>query len=99
MYQQHLYNDVDTELNSGNETDTLAKPIPDASQITTLQNLYELQAGMTLVGDIFANNGGCLLKAGTLLDNRLVKRLRELSSIIDDHPIQVHLEESQAEEA
>jgi hypothetical protein len=54
---------------------------------------------MTLVGDIFANNGGCLLKAGTLLDNRLVKRLRELSSIIDDHPIQVHLEESQAEEA
>ena len=99
LYQQHLYNDVDTELNSGNETDTLAKPIPDASQITTLQNLYELQAGMTLVGDIFANNGGCLLKAGTLLDNRLVKRLRELSSIIDDHPIQVHLEESQAEEA
>lgn len=99
LYQQHLYNDVDTELNSGNETDTLAKPFPDASQITTLQNLYELQAGMTLVGDIFANNGGCLLKAGTLLDNRLVKRLRELSSIIDDHPIQVHLEESQAEEA
>ncbi|NOH62522.1 response regulator [Vibrio sp. RE88] len=99
LYQQHLYNDVDTELNSGDETDAQAKPLPDASQITTLQNLYELQSGMILVGDIFANNGGCLLKAGTLLDNRLVKRLRELSSIIDDHPIQVHLEENQAEEA
>ncbi|WP_333003824.1 response regulator [Vibrio coralliilyticus] len=99
LYQQHLYNDVNTELNSGDETDAQAKPLPDASQITTLQNLYELQSGMTLVGDIFANNGGCLLKAGTLLDNRLVKRLRELSSIIDDHPIQVHLEENQAEEA
>ncbi|MDA0119705.1 response regulator [Vibrio sp. T11.5] len=99
LYQQHLYSDIDTELNSDNESGKPNTQGSDIGKFTTVQSLHELQAGMTLVGDIFANNGGCLLKAGTLLDNRLVKRLRELQSIIDDHPIRVHLEEDQAQEA
>ena len=89
LYQQHLYCDVDTELNSDNESGKPNTQGSDIGKFTTVQSLHELQAGMTLVGDIFANNGGCLLKAGTLLDNRLVKRLRELQLLFQHYPPEV----------
>ena len=58
--------------------------------------MFDLRSGMTLVRDIFANNGTCLVKAGTQLDGRLVKRLCELKEIIDEQPIRVELETTDA---
>ncbi|USD35204.1 MULTISPECIES: response regulator [Vibrio] len=97
LYQQHQYHDVVTDINRESSNATTPHATTNSNQFITLASLAELQAGMTLAGDIFANNGGCLLKAGTLLDSRLVNRLKELSLIIDKHPIRVQLEDMQPE--
>ena len=54
---------------------------------TTLNSLYGLRAGMTLVRDIFAHNGESWNLAWWL-----VKWLCELQSIIDEQSIRVEIE-------
>lgn len=92
LYQQHLYEEIETDLSRKTNNQTSALRKKNTGQITTLNSLYDLRSGMTLVGDIFAQNGGCLVRAGTQLDGRLVKRLCELKSIIAKQPIRVELE-------
>tara|TARA_Y100001956_G_C4128004_1_gene191449 strand:- start:3078 stop:3785 length:708 start_codon:yes stop_codon:yes gene_type:complete len=98
LYQQHLYETVDTQisLSSQHEPDqNEAKIRQIQSQVHELSALSELRAGMTLVHDIKAHNGGCLIKAGTQLNKKLIKRLFELSSIIDIDTIYVRVDQKQ----
>ncbi|RSD30101.1 response regulator [Vibrio pectenicida] len=96
LYQQHLYDEIETDLNSCNQVQSSEPTEKNNDETITLQSLFDLRAGMTLTRDIFANNGVCLVKAGTLLDGRLVKRLCELKSIIAEQPIRVELEPTDA---
>ncbi|MYM58920.1 response regulator [Vibrio sp. OCN044] len=96
LYQQHLYHEIDTDLDGEKKEDTQQPQPHSIDHTTTLDSLFDLRAGMTLVRDIFAHNGTCLVKAGTQLDGRLVKRLCELKAIIDEQPIRVELETTDA---
>ncbi|WP_114783639.1 response regulator [Vibrio tetraodonis] len=96
LYQQHLYHEIETDLGGENKQDSEQPPAQNTDLTMTLTSLYDLRSGMTLVRDIFASNGTCLVKAGTQLDGRLVKRLCELNEIIDEQPIRVELETTDA---
>lgn len=99
LYQQHLYCDVktDVQLPTGKKTEKQGEPrIREvSSQVTHISCLSELQDGMVILDDIAATTGGCLLKAGTRLNQKLLRRLNELSNIIDVHPFYARLDETQ----
>ncbi|EGA71152.1 response regulator receiver modulated diguanylate phosphodiesterase [Vibrio sinaloensis DSM 21326] len=98
LFQQHLYEAVDTHISlsvPSEEKDSIEKIRQIQSEVHELTTLSDLRDGMTLVYDINANNGGCLLKAGTVLNEKLIKRLFELSSIIDFKTLHVRVDQKQ----
>ncbi|MDN3685396.1 hypothetical protein QW180_24860 [Vibrio sinaloensis] len=74
LFQQHLYEAVDTHISlsvPSEEKKTTSRKIRQIqSEVHELTTLSDLRDGMTLVYDINANNGGCLLKAGTVLNEK-----------------------------
>ncbi|ERB63672.1 response regulator [Vibrio coralliilyticus OCN008] len=98
LYQQHFYNDVSTSINLApqpNEPDTTKRIRSIDSRVHELSQLSELKEGMTLVYDINAVSGGCLLRAGTILNKKLILRLFELSKIVDTNSIVVREDKTQ----
>ncbi|MFM2587059.1 response regulator [Vibrio sp. TBV020] len=99
LYQQHLYEHVSTHVTLSNETTQKEPGKPRirevSSHVVQIEKLSELQEGMTILDDIYATTGGCLLKAGTKLNSKLLRRLNELSTIIDVHPFYSRIDETQ----
>lgn len=99
LYQQHLYSNVSTTVslsNTSSHEDPKRPRIREvSSHIVHIEKLSELQEGMTILDDIFVTTGGCLLKAGTTLNSKLLRRLNELSKIIEVHPFYSRIDEAQ----
>ncbi|CAM2945415.1 Response regulator [Vibrio neptunius] len=98
LYQQHFYQDVDTRINlapQDNTQQTTTRIRSINSCVRELSQLSEIKEGMTLVYDINAVSGGCLLRAGTKLNKKLILRLFELSKIIDTNSIVVREDKTQ----
>lgn len=98
LFQQHLYEAVETHISlsmPAGKRPNNEKIRQIHSEVHEITALSELRNGMTLVCDINANNGGCLLKAGTVLNEKLIKRLFELSSIIDFKTLHVRIDQTQ----
>lgn len=98
LYQQHFYNDVNTSIDLApqeSEPDDTKRIRSIDSRVHELSQLSELKEGMTLVYDINAISGGCLLRAGTILNKKLILRLFELSKIVDTNSIVVREDKTQ----
>ncbi|KLN63511.1 response regulator [Vibrio sp. VPAP30] len=99
LYQKHLYGTVSTEVNFEL---SITDPEPNAprirevsSHVFKIENLSELKEDMIVLENICAKTGGCLLKAGTKLNAKLIRRLSELSTIIEVHSFYARLDETQ----
>lgn len=99
LYQQHLYRQVSTEVHIPANKPKAPAGEPRirevSSHVTQIEKLSQLQDGMTILDDIFVTTGGCLLKAGTKLNKKLLKRLNELSTVIEVHPFYARTDETQ----
>ncbi|MCG9682178.1 response regulator [Vibrio sp. Isolate23] len=98
LYQQHFYQEVDTHIDltpQENPQETTQRIRSIDSRVRELSQLSELKEGMTLVYDINAVSGGCLLRAGTVLNKKLILRLFELSKIVDTNSIVVREDKTQ----
>ncbi|CAH0539235.1 response regulator [Vibrio marisflavi] len=101
LYQQHLYESVNTTVRLEENKGKSAKKSPEQNQEVqceyfTPRKMADLKEGMTLVDDLCMINGGCLLKAGTQLNGKLLHRLYELSSIIELGDIRVRVDQKKA---
>ncbi|WP_070967023.1 response regulator [Vibrio sonorensis] len=98
LYQQHLYESVSTEIEL-NPSNVKPKRVEGnrvygiQSEFHVANSMSELRDGMTLLDDICVSNGGCLVKAGSVINQKTLRRLKELSSIIDFCPTRVRVDQ------
>lgn len=99
LYQRHLYDSVSTDVTLNTSED---KPEPDSpkikevsSHVVEINALSQLQDGMVVLQNIHVKTGGCLLKAGTTLNAKLIRRLNELSSIIEIKPFHARIDKTE----
>ncbi|MEX0335335.1 response regulator [Vibrio tubiashii] len=99
LYQKHLYDTATTEVSfEPSETvseDNSPKIREVSSQVIEIGTLSELKEGMIVLENICVKTGGCLLKAGTKLNAKLIRRLNELSTIIEVHSFYARMDETQ----
>jgi len=102
LYQQHLYESVNTRVHLSESTSKKPDKAQD-SQTKEVQceyfepkNVNDLKEGMTLLDDLCMINGGCLLKAGTQINGKLLHRLYELSSIVEMDNVRVRVDRKKA---
>ncbi|WP_391090896.1 response regulator [Vibrio sp. NH-UV-68] len=99
LYQQHLYHSVSTavtfeQVNS--KPDSTSPRISEvSSHIVKIEKLSELKEGMVLLEDIHVISGGSLVKAGTTLNAKLLRRLFELGNVIEINPICARVDQAQ----
>ncbi|WP_038176774.1 response regulator [Vibrio pacinii] len=99
LYQQHLYHSVSTavtfeQVNS--KPDSTSPRISEvSSHIVKIEKLSELKEGMVLLEDIHVISGGSLVKAGTTLNAKLLRRLFELGNVIKINPICARVDQAQ----
>ncbi|MCL9783697.1 response regulator [Vibrio sp. S4M6] len=99
LYQQHLYENVNTKvwLSEQASCPSNSKPAEQKtkevySEYLSIACLSDLKEGMILVNDLCMLNGGCLLKSGTQLNEKLINRLYELSNTIEMGSMRVRIE-------
>ena len=97
LYQQHLYADISTDISlspKSTQSDTKQTRIKEVScHFFTPATLSELKSEMTILDDIELSNGSCLLKAGTLINQKLLRRLYELSEVVQFGHIRVRVDQ------
>lgn len=98
LFQQHLYSDVSTQISLNpfckkNDAEEQVKIKEVYCEFFVPKSLSELENGMTLLDDIELSNGSCLLKAGTKINQKLLRRLYELSEVILFENIRVRIDQ------
>ncbi|MDN3613391.1 response regulator [Vibrio gallaecicus] len=97
LYQQHLYADISTEISlspKNLQPETKQPRIKEVScHFFIPATLSELKSEMTILDDIELSNGSCLLKAGTLINQKLLRRLYELSEVVQFGHIRVRVDQ------
>lgn len=102
LYQQHLYSAVNTDVCMTEPTATKKKsqsktPVCNvSSKFFIARRVEDIKEGMTLVNDLLTVNGGCLLKAGTQINMKLLSRLHELRSCIEMDDVRMRVDAQEA---
>lgn len=99
LYQEHLYRKVDTEVHLPSQETPVESNAPRIKEVSShveqITKLSELRENMIIIDSIRAKTGGCLLEAGTKINEKLLRRLYELSGVIEICPMSVRIDETQ----
>ncbi|MBD1556738.1 response regulator [Vibrio sp. S9_S30] len=103
LFREHEYHQVESDFDCVTEDPVIQhdmKPVNHVPEKPTLgsnerliDKLSDLEVGMCLKRDICAANGSRLIAEGVVLNERLINRIQELSTIITIDQLRVELPE------